>query len=206
MSNFKTEQEEFWAGNFGDEYIGRNIQNNLLLQNIKFFDLLKQQLGEIESILEFGPNVGMNLKAIQKVWPTAEISGVEINEKAATELAKNKGINVYNDSILNFDITRQWNLTFTRTVLIHINPDELQQVYEKLYQASDKFILIVEYYNQTPTEISYRGHQSKLFKRDFAGEFLEKYPGTTLIDYGFIYHNDPSFNLFDDLSWFLIKK
>ncbi len=36
MDNFITEQEKFWAGQFGDEYIARNIVNKLLTSNINF--------------------------------------------------------------------------------------------------------------------------------------------------------------------------
>ena len=31
---FKTEQEEFWAGNFGVEYIDRNIGNAAVASNL----------------------------------------------------------------------------------------------------------------------------------------------------------------------------
>ena len=78
-------------------------------------------------------------------------------------------------------------------------------MYEKLYEVSIKYILIAEYYNPYPISINYRGHSDKLFKRDFAGEFLEKYPNTELIDYGFSYRNDPAFPQ-DDITWFLIQK
>ena len=55
-------------------------------------------------------------------------------------------------------------------VLIHINPDMLNNVYEKLYDSSDRYILVAEYYNPTPVNVSYRGYNDRLFKRDFAGE------------------------------------
>jgi spore coat polysaccharide biosynthesis protein SpsF len=90
-------------------------------------------------------------------------------------------------------------------VLIHINPDALEQVYEKLYQAALKYICIIEYYNSTPVEVSYRGHSNRLFKRDFAGEVLDKYPDLKLVNYGFVYHRDNNFPP-DDLTWFLLEK
>jgi len=90
-------------------------------------------------------------------------------------------------------------------VLIHINPDCLARVYEKLYQTALKYICIVEYYNPTPVEISYRGHRDRLFKRDFAGEVLDKYPDLKLVDYGFTYHRDNNFPS-GDCTWFLLKK
>lgn len=91
------------------------------------------------------------------------------------------------------------------TVLIHINPDMLTSVYEKLYECSNKYILIAEYYNPTPVNVSYRGHEERLFKRDFAGEMLDKYKDLKLTDYGFLYHRDNNFPL-DDITWFLLEK
>lgn len=88
-------------------------------------------------------------------------------------------------------------------VLIHINPDMLGQAYEHLYNAANKYVLINEYYNPSPVEVTYRGHEARLFKRDFAGEMMDRYD-LTLVDYGFTYHRDP--DPLDDLTWFLLKK
>jgi spore coat polysaccharide biosynthesis protein SpsF len=96
-------------------------------------------------------------------------------------------------------------LVLIKGVLIHINPDELQNVYQKLYNASKRYIVIVEYYNPTPLEINYRGYHDKLFKRDFAGEMMDKYNDLILIDYGFTYYRDNNF-IFDDMNWFLLEK
>ena len=52
----------------------------------------------------------------------------------------------------------------------------------------------------------YRGHKVKLFKREFAGELLEKYKGLHLLDYGFTYHRDNKYHVFDDMTWFLLEK
>ena len=81
----------------------------------------------------------------------------------------------------------------------------LEQVYEKMYACSKKYILIVEYYNPNPVSINYRGHEDKLFKRDFAGELMDKFPDLTLRDYGFVYHRDLTFPQ-DDMNWFLLEK
>ena len=100
---------------------------------------------------------------------------------------------------------KKYDLALISGVLIHINPQELQTVYEKLYDSSEKYICMIEYYNPTPAEIPYRGHEGKLFKRDFAGEFLDRYPDCQLADYGFQYHRDHYFPG-DDNTWFLIEK
>jgi spore coat polysaccharide biosynthesis protein SpsF len=54
-------------------------------------------------------------------------------------------------------------------------------------------------------EVLYRGHTSKLFKRDFAGEMLDTYPDLSMVDYGFVYSRDNNFPQ-DDVTWFLLEK
>ncbi len=134
------------------------------------------------------------------------MQGIEINSSAVMELAQVIGSdNVHNCSVFDVNITRKAQLSFTKGLLIHINPDHLEDVYKKLYEASERFILVAEYYNPSPVAIPYRGHDERLFKRDFAGEMLEKYPDLTLVDYGFSYRRDPAFPQ-DDINWFLMEK
>jgi len=203
---FKTEQENFWAGDFGDKYIDRNKSEEYLASNLNFFSKAFNQLGRPNSLIEFGANVGMNLRAIQLLYPKIEIKGVEINQNAAAQLSEYIGKeNVYNGSIFDYEPTQKFDVSLIKGVLIHINPDMLSTVYEKLYQSSKKYILIAEYYNPSPVAIKYRGHSDRLFKRDFAGEILEQYKDLELVDYGFIYKRDKAFPQ-DDVTWFLIKK
>ena len=204
--NFKTEQEKFWAGDFGDEYIGRNKSEEYLASNLNFFSKAFNQLGQPKSIIEFGANIGMNLRAIKLLFPKIDLFGIEINKNAADELAKFIGQeNVFNGSIFEFEATHKCDVSLIKGVLIHINPEMLSLVYEKLYTASNKYILICEYYNPSPVTVSYRGHSDRLFKRDFAGEMLEKYVDLKLVDYGFCYKRDKAFPQ-DDITWFLLEK
>jgi spore coat polysaccharide biosynthesis protein SpsF len=206
QNTFKTEQEAFWAGEFGDAYIGRNNSEQLLASNLHFFSTALKQLGKLGSCIEFGANIGMNLKALKMLYPGVHMQGIEINATAASELSEIVGSeNVYKCSIFDVNITQKAQLSFIKGVLIHISPEHLQEVYEKLYNASEKFILVAEYYNPSPVAIPYRGHNDRLFKRDFAGEMLEKYPDLELVDYGFAYRRDPAFPQ-DDITWFLMRK
>lgn len=206
MNNFRTEQEDFWAGDFGNDYIDRNISQELLASNAALFSSILKKTSSINSILEFGANVGMNLRVLKYLLPNCESSGIDINEKAASVLSQsiNKG-KVYHQSILDFEIDYQRDFVFTKGVLIHLNPDILKTVYAKLYEATKKYICVAEYYNPTPVSISYRGNEGFLFKRDFAGELLEIYPSLKLVDYGFAYHRDNNFRQ-DDITWFLLSK
>jgi pseudaminic acid biosynthesis-associated methylase len=204
QNNYFTEQEAFWAGEFGDDYIGRNKGENKVASNIMFFSKILLRIGSIESVIEFGANIGLNLLAMKQLLPSAKFAAIEINDKAARELKHIQGVDVYQDSILNFTPPKKYELVLAKGVLIHIAPDRLTDVYERLYQAYSKFILLAEYYNPTPVEVSYRGHKEKLFKRDFAGEMLDRFPQLRLLDYGFVYHRD-SFPQ-DDMTWFLMEK
>ena len=202
----KTEQEEFWQGNFGDEYVDRNQSDLLLASNTSFFSKVFNRTGKIDSIMEFGCNIGMNLKAIRALLPESNLSGIEINKRAVDDLNKWKGkAHVIEGSILDIELDTRFDLTLIKGVLIHINPKRLDDVYTRLYNFSDKYICIAEYYNPTPVTIPYRGHDNRLFKRDFAGELMSKYSDLELVDYGFLYQNDPIFPQ-DDITWFLMKK
>jgi pseudaminic acid biosynthesis-associated methylase len=203
---YSTEQEKFWASEFGTNYIDRNKGDQLLASNLNFFTNALKQAGKIESCIEFGANIGMNLKALNLLFPGIVLNAIEINETAAKILGEFIGEkNVYRGSIFDLKVESRVQLSLIKGVLIHINPNMLQKVYEQLYDSSEKYILICEYYNPSPVTINYRGHEDRLFKRDFAGEFLDKYKNTELIDYGFSYRRDPAFPQ-DDITWFLIKK
>lgn len=202
----RSEQELFWEGEFGNIYTERNQGLDWIASNISFFSKILTKASKVESVLEFGANRGLNIAALANLLPHAHLSAVEINASAAQELARNyPSTELFNTSIFEFEANRQWDLTFTKGVLIHINPDKLKEAYAALYSNSSRYILIAEYYNPSPVEIPYRGHSSKLFKRDFAGEVMELYPDLKLIDYGFVYHRDNTFPQ-DDITWFLLEK
>ncbi len=203
---YKTEQEAFWAGAFGDDYIHRNQGDALLAANLNLFSKALRTTREVRSYIEFGANVGMNLKALRMLLPDAEAHAIEINEQAARTLRDViPSENVHNQSIIGFEPRRNWDLAFIKGVLIHINPDELPAIYEVLVKSCARYLLVAEYYNPVPTSIPYRGHADRLFKRDFAGEILERHPRMKLLDYGFIYRRDPNFPQ-DDTTWFLMEK
>ena len=207
MSNqFKTEQETFWAGSFGTEYINRNQGANLLASNLALFNQALRSAHKPESCIEFGANIGMNLRALKLLYPSQQQFGIEINIDAASELRKHlPSENVFQTSILDFSPQHAFDLVLIKGVLIHMNPEYLPQIYETLYQSTGRYLLVCEYYNPTPVQITYRGHSDRLFKRDFCGEVLDRYSDLHLVDYGFSYHRDPNFPQ-DDITWFLIKK
>lgn len=201
-----TPQEAFWAGQFGNDYVERNQDPRWIDWNTAYFTKLLAKMATPAGILELGCNRGLNLHALKRLYPTTAFSAVEINAQAAAHVRRDlPHVDLHHTSILEFQPARQWDLVFTNGVLIHLAPEALPKVYALMARASARYVLISEYYNPTPVEVTYRGHESRLFKRDFAGEFLDAHPDFQLIDYGFVYHRDPTMHP-DDMTWFLMEK
>ncbi len=198
------DQELFWSSEFGTDYLERNKGKLLIASNANLFNKVFSFMDEPpKSILELGANIGLNFLGISKLGNSVDYTGVEINPVAHAELSK-LPVTAVLASLFDYNPESQFDLVFTKGVLIHLNPSRLNQVYESLFEASKKYLLVVEYYNPTPVEIEYRGHSGKLFKRDFAGEMLDKFPDLKLVSYGFCYHRDEFPQ--DDSTWFLMEK
>lgn len=140
----KTEQESFCAGDFGDEYWQRNSSEQSVVSNISLFAKILSRTININSVLEFGANIGINLKAIKYLKPSAKLSAIEINSSAVEQLTKIGGVNIHLQSVLDELPDIKSDFVLIKGVLIHINPDFLFDVYEKLYRASNRYICLVE--------------------------------------------------------------
>ena len=202
---FKTEQENFWSGEFGNEYHDRNKGEQFINSNVVLFKQILKAASNVKSIIELVCNIGLNLQALKRIDKNFQLSGYEINKIAAKKARDLNIASIIDGSILDLIPTNiQYDVTFTKGVLIHINPENLLKAYENLYNLSKSYIVVCEYYNPNPVTVQYRGHENKLFKRDFAGELIDKF-NLKLIDYGFTYKRDNRFPQ-DDVTWFLLKK
>jgi len=206
LNNFSTDQEKFWAGDFGDNYIERNQGEKVLASNLNFFSQALQKTQNLKNCIEFGANIGMNIRSLKYLFPNLDCSAVEINIKASKLLSEIIPVdNIYVESILDFNSSQRWDLVITKGVLIHIDPTKLQDIYQILYKTTNKYILIGEYYSKNPKSLTYRGYDNKLYTRDFAGEIMNKFQDLKLLDYRFHYHKDSNFPQ-DDITWFLLQK
>lgn len=204
--NYSTPQEEFWAGEFGDAYIDRNDEPALIGAKAALFRKALAGANGIRSVMELGCNIGLNLLALARLLPQPELRGIEINATAVTRARANlPGATIMHGSLFALAPAVPCDLAFTCGVMIHLNPERLPEVYAKLAAASRRYVLIAEYYNPSPVTVRYRGHEARLFKRDFAGEFLAAEPAFHLVDYGFVYRRDPLHPL-DDVTWFLLAR
>lgn len=159
---------------------------------------------DVRSVVELGCGAGLNLAALRQLLPQAHLTGVEINDSARA-LAAKAGDEVIAGSLLDFKSAKPADFAFTKGVLIHIAPENLERAFSALYGASRRYVMVAEYYNPKPMEIDYRGHSARMWKRDFAGELMDRYPDLRLVDYGFAWRRDPNFRQ-DDVTWFLMEK
>lgn len=205
-----SEAIDFWRGDFGSSYIDRNNSPELIKNNEALFRkaLLPMAYTTPMRIIEFGANIGLNIHALRRIGPfsTCEFSAVEPNEKAAEELRKIDGVNVYQTAMQDTDAP--WggghDLALTRGVLIHVPEQSLPSAYATLYRASKRFILMVEYFSPSPREILYRGESGRLWARDFCGEMMDLYPDLRRVAYGFVDRRDP--NPQDSVTWWLLER
>lgn len=206
MKKYKTNQESLWAGRFGNEYTLRNRKDFLIPSNrVLFAKIFSTLPTPIHSLIEFGAGTGNNLIAIRSLLPNIHITAVDINSSAVKQLKKIEHIEVINKSIIGLSLDKTFDFVLTKGVLINQSPKELPSIYNLLYNASNKFICLAEYYNPIPIELPYRGHKGLLIKRDFAGEMMDMHKDLSLVDYGFAYHRDNNF-FQDDITWFLMRK
>ena len=200
---YATEQEEFWAGTFGEEYAQRNRGAAIVASYTAMWARILGRTRGVSSVLELGSNIGLNLRAFRHLLPDASLSAVEINPVAAAEAAELADVTV--GSILEYEPDRTHDLVIIAGVLMHIEPTRLPTVYDLMHDASRRYICLAEYYSPTPVEIPYRGHRERLYKRDFAGELLDRFDDLRIVDYGFIWRRDPAFPQ-DDTTWFLLER
>lgn len=193
---------DYWA-NDKDGYLERNrhLSHEGLLD---FFDeALELVPWRADTVCEYGCNVGLNLKALNRLFPEANLRGFDLNPEAVKIANEIDGVIAEVGNLLEAK-DGKYDLVLTKGLLIHIHPDDIETAYRNLYNMTGRYLLICEYYNPTPVEVEYHGKSGLLFKRDFAGDMLDTYPDLKLIDYGFRYHRDEYPQ--DDLTYFLLRK
>jgi len=200
---------DFWRGDFGSEYIGRNRADaSAVRQRARswstYFQGIMHDLPR--SIVEVGCSVGINLRALTGLVD-AELHGLEPNAAARRVLVEDGVLpasHVHEGEANSLPFKDgQFELSFTTGVLIHVPPSELPAAVDELYRVSSKYILMSEYFSHEPEEKTYRGQSGLLFKRDFGGFMLDRHPELTIVDYGFQWMRAGAV---DNGHWWLFRK
>ena len=187
-----TAQTEEWFGDFGREYTDRNaltieeMDERFVKQHgITRSELSARFVGDMDrsiKILEVGSNVGNQLLLLQRAG-FQNLYGIEL-QPYAVELSKarTQNINIIQGSAFDIPFKDGWfDLVFTSGVLIHIHPDDTVAAMAEACRCSSSFVLGFEYYADELTEVEYRGHESLLWKRDFAQLYLDHFDCLELV-------------------------
>jgi pseudaminic acid biosynthesis-associated methylase len=197
-----TEQEQFWKGEFGGSYLERNRSVDWRAR-IPFWQSILEMTGA-KTVLEVGCNVGANMKAIRQAYPHDHpfaLWGCDINN-AAIEEAGDAGLSVVHTSL--FDLKTEWpdggfDLTFSCGVLIHIAPADISRAMDSIISVSNRYVLAVEYADETEVMVPYRDHTERLWRRPFGRLYQER--GLTMVAEG----QAPA-DSFDRCHWWLLSK
>ena len=187
----KTQQIDFWSGNFGQDYTNRNTMNHEAWnqQYVEKYGVSRPDMNheflwglpKNLRILEVGCNTGQQIQALRQ-YGFENVTGIELQLYAA-KWARDRayGIPVIQGSGLEIPFkTGSFELVFTSGVLIHIASDNLPIIMEEMYRCTSRFIWGFEYYSDSLTEINYRGNAGFLWKGDYASMFIQNFPDLTL--------------------------
>jgi pseudaminic acid biosynthesis-associated methylase len=188
---------DFWAGAFGDEYTERNGRVPWS-DRVPLWRRVLERTGA-KSVLDVGCNAGWNLMALRAIDANIAMTGVDINEQALA-LAQGDGLDA--EHCAAWDVTEKYgenacDLVVTSGVLIHVSPADMARTMKAIRNTTNRWVLAIEYDAPQETEVTYRGHAGKLWKRPY-GE-LYKAMGLALVEFG------PAEG-FDDCTYWLLEK
>jgi len=82
---------------------------------------LKQNIDEVNSVLDVGCGVGVFLYQLMKIYPKAYFQGLEPNEEYANMVSEKLGITIVRDFYKEDVIDRSFDLTVSTDVIEHIH-------------------------------------------------------------------------------------
>lgn len=193
--------ETLWSGDFGDAYVDRN--EGSYDRREPFWRTLLTPLG-CRRVLEVGCNVGGNLQWIAGLVEPGGVVGVDVNEKALARMRQRlPKVGSMSVPARALPFRDGWfDLVFTMGVLIHQPESTLPLVMSEMVRVSSRWVLCGEYFAPETEEVSYRGHEGALFRRDYGARFVELFPELRLHDGGFLGKDDG----WDDVTWWLFEK
>jgi pseudaminic acid biosynthesis-associated methylase len=179
----ETDQTREWTGGFGKEYTERNTFTPADLDGLydRNYGITRRALNRrflegiprCAHILEVGCNVGNQLLVLQEMG-FANLFGIEIQsyalERARSRVPEAKFTQASALAIPYPD--QNFDLVFTSGVLIHIAPPNVPVALAEIHRCAKTWVWGSEYY---------RGHNSLLWKTDYAQLYIERFPDLELV-------------------------
>jgi len=189
----KTPQLIEWQGEFGHEYTDRNSttpqqEDALWIKNygVSRTELNRRFFRNVSldaRILEVGCNIGNQLLLLQQLG-YFNLHGIEVQSYAiGVARSRTSNINLLQATAFNLPYRDNcFDLVFTSGVLIHIAPADLSVALDEIHRCTRTYILGVEYYAPTAAEVNYRGHNSLLWKTDYAQAYSSRFDDLELVE------------------------
>ena len=154
-----------------NDYTDEN-KNSIQEELSKFIYHITLGIGA-KNVLEAGCNVGNNLNGFPHSF---NVNGIDMNEKALNIARKRyPTFHFDNGSILKMPYDDlQFDLVFTRGVLIHINQNEMPNVIQELFRVSKKWIINMEYFGEDEKMIDWKRGKELLWYRNMKKWWAEK--------------------------------
>jgi pseudaminic acid biosynthesis-associated methylase len=210
--------KDVWESDWGDSYQQRNASNWQSIKNRSrlFGDIFLAMENANKanpspqpfpaSVIEVGGGCGDNLRAIDMIYERSRqpvtLMSCDPNATARAAMTDVADVRPGDLSALPYGDDAA-DLVFTSGVLIHVPPADLDRALSEIYRVSKRWILSIEYYNNVPEEIRYRGNDGMMWRRDWGEAWLEKYPELKCIGVGFAWKRTTGL---DNLHFFLFEK
>lgn len=141
----KDTQSKHWA-NKDQKIIQSYWDSPPAIKRSEFFvEQLKNY--SFNSIFEVGFFSGRNLYYIKEAFPNIKIAGLEINPKAVRYAREKLDLNeeLLCMNLYDMDkIKEKFDIVFTSGVAIHISPDNIPSVLQKMLRRSNKYVMHIE--------------------------------------------------------------
>jgi pseudaminic acid biosynthesis-associated methylase len=173
-----------WDDRFGRQYTDRN---SLTLEELdalytKIYGVSRRHLNQrflsgipfAARILEVGCNIGNQLLLLRNMG-YSDLHGIELQHYALIRARRQlENVSLIEASALEIPFANNsFDMVFTSGVLIHIAPANLRQVITEIHRCARSYIWGTEYYAPELEEVRYRGHDSLLWKMDYAKFYVE---------------------------------
>ena len=174
---YSTEQEEFWAGTFGDEYTRRNHDSR------RPCELLGDVVAHLEA--DRADRDGSRARLQRRPEPKGARSAparrsVTCGRDQPRRCRGKRGPPGRRWSRIRFSSSSRRQSCDLVLIAGRSDPHRPRPSWTKSTTSCTQQPRAISVWRSTtarcPIEVPYRGHRNRLFKRDFAGEILDRYP------------------------------
>jgi pseudaminic acid biosynthesis-associated methylase len=184
MNDKDSKPQRLWAGEYGEEWTEDNYKsvsesNEIFKERfgISKPEHLQRFFGDVPKdshILEVGTNIGTQLMCLRELG-FHNLYGIDIQRKAIEKAHHHRPeLDIIEGDLFDIPFKNDYfDLVFTNGVLIHVPPKRIDEAVDELVRCSNKWVYGHEFYADTYTEITHRGHDNVLWKTDFPSKFVE---------------------------------